>query len=568
MQPPETVSGVSLDTGFVVDVNTADRLYDVQLERSNRVLEDIPRLESAVSIGGGGYSGSYLKKRTKVVVARPRGSSTWVILGALAVPTPDYVDPEDPTQGELGARSDHKAGRNGDEPGDHVMQNDLGGHMAVRNNGVLEVYANEFLWSRYFPNERAIRQFCQSYQTAGFFGLSEFFTSREENTDASGQTPTGYRARIKSRTASAPHVWMDAGTVRGEEEVRLPGLPKRSEKGVSNLCFRFLVFDQEMVDRYSAAGEGPPPPGAARMALRADEEGNVLWASAGTMTFTAGETVINSRTRLRMTAGSGLDILSRGTTSLKSRATMTLASDKAMALVSGGDVVVRCRRFRVQADNDEYEVQGPWKVRAGGVMELHTSAHMSVRAGGDKTVSTAGSNHEVVGGRKGLIVLGNSAPENIGRDFSAYRMVVKNGAYRQTVERGSIELRVGPEQAPLATVIVHNDVTKPTEIGRIELRHNISGAKVLISSDGSFEIGGRAGGIHGDAAGNVQLGRTAGVPGYIVTSASHQDYVTGLPLRGVPGAVVNQTAAGVPGPGVPVVPPVPTLPEVPIPDAD
>ena len=132
----------------------------------------------------------------------------------------------------------------------------------------------------------------------------------------------------------------------------------------------------------------------------------------------------------------------------------------------------------------------------------------------------------------------------------------------QRVENGSIEIGIGPLGQVLSALRIFNDKVRQLPfVGRVEIT-TTTGAKVVMEPSGGFQMSNALASIHGDVAGNIQIGPVAGAGGYVVTTLSHRDYVTGLPLMGAPNVVVTQTGPGIPlpTPAPPVVPPVPSIP--------
>jgi hypothetical protein len=176
-----------------------------------------------------------------------------------------------------------------------------------------------------------------------------------------------------------------------------------------------------------------------------------------------------------------------------------------------------------------------------------------------------------VGGRSDTTVMGAGESEWVGRDVPTWRRRIKAGSAVIHTERGSIDLKLGPPIGPpLSRIRIVSDTRLAPFIGRVEIVSGPLQNRVVVDPNGSWMVGNVISSIRYNSTvpgGSVQVGPEVGLAGYVVTSTSHRDYMTGLPLMGSPTMSVVSLQPGVPIPALPPVPsPIatPFLPEEPV----
>lgn len=557
MITPRGESGpVQLREARIIDVDPSRYIARIQFLRTEEPAEAVVLAAEYVASRGGGWMGAVPEENDICLVASPTRSSSHFIIAYR--PFARVENREDTEGNSLHAfnqpRNNFAAGRNPVNPGDMGMWGSYGNRVAIRRSGIVEVLADTLCSTRWFPDEKAIRSVSAILENIGYWGASSFYTDRDPQRIREGRTPTGYSAWVKTHAEASPVVNIEAGAIRDEEDTRLPGAPRPNERRRGTLVFRFLVFDQDMADRYAALGESPDP-AAARFAIRVDEAGNCTWYSAGALTqYLRDHTQYIAGRETRQIQGSSRT-QAQGDVDVEALETARVTGGRRLNLSSGGDVVIECNRFVVRARNDDIETDRNYRIRAGGTLTLRTASALVVSAGGDATTSYGRTSSEVIGGRKVINVLGSADIENTGRDVPNYQVRVQRGKTQIQSITGSLELLMGPPGAPVAQIKMHQDPKLPGQIGRITIGFPLTGQGLTLSPDGSWELSGPQAAIKSDVSGRIQLGRN-GVPvvGNVVTTLTHPvDFVTGMPIQGSADVVVSAGAtaplSGVPSPG-------------------
>lgn len=572
----ERSAAVFLREARILDVDPVNYVCTVQFIRGEEPAEGVSFYLPYVSNRGGGWMGALPEVGDFALVAKPSLSESYSVIAYKPLPRQENASDSDqvPRHSYEEPRENYSMGRNPTTPGDQVMYGTNGNAVIVRRSGLTEVFADELTSTRWFPDEHAIRNICGSMETQGFFGVSQWYTLRDEEREAEGATPTGYSAWVKNHAEGAPIVNVELGAVVDDESLRIPGRPKRDNSTRGSVVARFCVFDQQFSNVHATHGELPPTSGA-RMAFWVDQEGNVQWLSTGTRTESVENSTMHVRGRevRRVEGGSRTEVI--GDHVLSSRGAVSVRGDRGIRHQTGGDFIIDCGRLVVNERNGSRVVEGDYTVQAGQRMVLEGAGSLQLRTAGEGSFSVGRGRGDVVGGRYSMRVLNQADPENTGRDVAAYDIKVARGKAKFQVEQGSFEIVVGPSapgMPPLARLKIFNDIRTPNQIGRIEIGFPLSGAGITMNPDGSFKLASGAAEFSGDAAGNVQMGKK-GVPvaGHVISTASYPvDFVTGLPI---PGHADIRASAGAVVVGAPVSPGVgvppgsgPMLPTINLPD--
>jgi hypothetical protein len=556
---------VLLRTGIIVDVDHLRHVATVQFQEDEAPGEEIRLSASYVSKRGGAWMGAMPERGDLAILAKVREEQDYFIIGYL--PYPPIQNTEEDELDELGSRDDFRVDRPAAAPGDLFVAAATGNYVSVRRGGAIEIHADDLCHQTFFRDERAIRTFCEQFLVEGFFGFSEHFTHREPARDEAGRTPTGHRTGIKSHAQHAPHVFVDSGAVLEEETLRLPGPPPLGKDTFGKgICLRVLVFDQAFANNEARSGISPPDPRKAKFSLRIDQAGNVAVHLAGQWTQTMRDRTSLVRGRDIQQSGRLHMFTDKGSIALHSAANFRMAAKRDMHLHARGDMHIKCKRLKLEAATQNLHFKGEYSVSADGGFRVEGAAGR-IDAAGDLGIVAGGSRSDFVGDRYSLIVGGKGVLENIGRDVISHKTVVRSGKYAVRVTSGSMEISVGPETAPLASIRIHNDLVKGAPyVGTIELS-TITGTRMELRPDGSWAIGNNLGKIQGDQTGRIQMGPGIAPAGYLVTTMSHLDYVTGLPLGGNPHLSATQLLPPVPSPvALPNLGPQPPFLPVPLPD--
>ena len=509
---------------------------------------------------GPGHSSSMPQERDVVLCIRL--GQSWNVLAYKTLPRVEIAEDEEqvPTHDFSTPREDYSGGRPPQSPGDWVTATDVGGFLAVRADGAVEVVANEICATRWFPDEEAVRTFAATLENMGYWGVAQAYTVRDKAREEAGATPTGFRSWFRTHAEGAPVLNIEAGAVLDDERVRLPGREKRSTDTPGSVCFRLMVFDQATVNEFEEQNL-PPNPERARFILRIDEEGNLQQVQAGQRTEAySGMTRHNTGRHVERVEG-GYRIEAQDF-QLRAEETFGVSSDRGISMTTAGDFRIRCGRLLIEETNRNSVVEGDFRVDAGGTMSLRGGANLSLATGGDTIFTTGSDRADAVGGRYELDVLNRVSPENLGRDVAAYSAKIHGGKHRTVVTSGSWEVLVGPEQAPLARIKVFQNFANPSSLGKIHIGFPRGNLGLVLSPDGAFELRGASAGIKGGASGRVQLGDVRSpVVGKVVSTLSHPVcYVTGAPILGHDDVVVAYRGPLTPGPGIPSLGVVPGLP--------
>lgn len=519
----------------IIDVDPERFTCRVQTVRGEYPADQVVLYAPYVANRGGGWMGALPEVGDFAVAEKATGSQSWAIKSFRPLPRTEQretADEQTTTHEFDQPRNNYAAGRAPARPGDMGMWGSAGNRVVVRRAGVTEVLADEITWTRYFADEHSIRTSAATIETQGVFGINAWYTLRDEEREAAGATPTGYSSWVKTHAEASPNVNVEFGAVLDDEELRLPGRRQRHDRRKGNVCARLLVFDQDFADRYAALGR-PPDSAGARLAVRADEEGNVLWSQAGTLTQTSsGHTEFVAGRKVTQVQGSDTkEVL--GDHVVTAEESVRMQAGRSMFIGSGGDLTLQCARFVVEADNDVIRARRQYVIESGGDFAAKASNRVDISgANGVSLVSGAGMGTSV-GGRWITDVLGASDLENLGRDVRSWGVKVHRGKATLQASTGSFEISIGPELAPLAQIKLHQDARVPSQIGRIEIGFPLTGTGLTLSPDGSWDLSGPVAGVKCDAAGRIQLGGKVPTVGHIVSTLTHPvDFVTGLPILG------------------------------------
>jgi len=552
-----------LKTAIVRSVDTRNYSFDAQFIGSEGFTDSVPVGGAYCSVKGGGWMGAMPQVGDLVFLGRASDSQGYVPLAFLPYPDVTTVSGTADSK-EISPRNRFRGDRPLLQEGDLGMIGPAGGHVLVKRGGLVEIVADEFCNSMWLADEKTVKTVCQNMILEGWFGSSEFFTVREEGRDTRDATPTGYSLKLKSIAQQAPHIFVDAGAVMEEENLPMPGYPTISKDAFGlGVCLRVMIFEQNFATNQAAAGLMPPDPRQARLMIRVSQSGNMSVLSKGQLfeewrdktTSVYGRDVNVAHSKAIETTEGGIE--------LKSGAGVRIQARRGMEILATQDLLVRSRAMMLNGASMACEAKGAYKVNCGGMLELKAGGHGVLAVGGGLSMSCGDSLSQAVGGRFSAVISGADAVENTGRDVITHKTVVKQGKYAVRVETGSVEISMGPAGSAISSLKFYNDkVRQLAFVGRVELATK-TGAKLILEPLGGFQLAGLNGSIHANAAGLVQIGPVGGVGGFVVTTTSHRDYVTGLPLMGSPNVVVTQQGPGIPTPA-PVIPP--PLPSIPLPD--
>lgn len=559
---------VYIRSARILDVDPVRYLCRVQFVRGEEVADSVPLVHPYVANNGAGWMGALPEVGDACYCLKPTASEHYYILGFH--PYPRQEKPQD--EGELPAhnfeepRNNYSNGRSPVAPGDIVMTSSAGNRVNVTRAGIVDVIADDLCWTRWLPKEHAIRSVCYAMETLGAFGQIKWYTLRDEEREENEETPVGYSAWVKQIAEAAPIVNVELGSVVSDEELRLSGRPKASNIGRSSVAMRFLVFDQDYSNRYASAGEMPDPNGA-KIAVRADQAGNIEWLQVGQLTETMQGQVTHNRGRevKRVDGSSRSELL--GSYSVSARGRVGISGDRGISLETGGDFAVTCGRFIVNETNRDTYVQNDYAIEAGGLIDLEGGVGMRLKSGGDVAVSAGKSRGDVVGGRYTMRVFNQADPENTGRDVAAWDLKVARGKIKMNAELGSYEVILGPALSPLARIKMFNDLRNPAQIGRIHIGFPLSKTGLTLSPDGSWQLESLSSAVKCDSTGQIQIGnKVSPAVGNVITTLSQPACpVTGVPFLGHADVVVSAgpfaPLAGRPSVGVQ--PPTIELPEEP-----
>jgi len=548
----------------ILAVDPAKFTATIQYMGAEAVIGDVPIGSHSLDIDGGAHSGGMPRPGSFYLVMQPENASQPVICHGYPLPTPDVTPGEvgEDVEAASGPRDDFSSSRAFMAPGDQGVFGYDGARMALRSGGVLELYMDELCWTRYFMDQHAIRSFARAVSHAGWWGMFEGFVLDEGlPADAEG-APTGARMLIKNRTQGAAHMLVEAGSIPDEAGTQLAGVPVQDQGALSEVCVRILIYDQETADGYHALGQFPPAE-QARLMIKVDQEGNVQSRFMGLWDLMVKRLLLSVEERLLAEVHGAARLVANGV-DVESTGNVRLASESGITLKTRGDVVLRARRFIVEAANDLIRTEGPWGVDAGGVAEVSGTSGLNLKSGRDTTVVTAGDRSDSTSGRVDVTVGGQGPPSWKTQDTPTHRTRVLAGKMVMETHAGSVEMKLNPAKSPaappLSAIRIVSDPTQPHLTGRVEVLAGILGCGLVADVTGLLSLGNLVGGVVVDPTGRVQLGLRGGVAGNVVTSTSHLDYMTGLPLRGAPEVVVVSALPGVPTPGVPIVGPLPYIP--------
>jgi hypothetical protein len=559
---------IPLREAKVVAVDITKYTVDVQLSRTEGTITSVPFASAAVSRDGS-WMGYMPKVGDWCLLAYPDNSKSKVYAIAFyplatAVPADEANSFSDSAE-----RDNYAYGRADAASGDKGMWTGIGGCISLRAGGSIDLCVSEMCWSRYFPDQNAIKTNCANWDLHGWWGSIVGEVDRAESTDLEGSAPTRLKSRVRSRSDQAPTVWVDSGTILGEEKTVLNGVPNQDPTAISQVCYRLLVYDQQTANGYAALRQEPPPE-QARFSLKIDKEGNVQVASAGMVDVVVKRMAIAVEERVYAQIRGTLDILAQSA-KIVTEGKITIRGRDEAVIQTEGDLYLRARRVIIDAQNDVNKIKGPWGVDADGSIELKSKGTVIHSATQDRIVSIGQTDMRTVGGRSDTTVMGAGESEWIGRDVPTWRRRIKAGSAVIHTERGSIDLKLGPPIGPpLSRIRIVSDTRLAPFIGRVEIVSGPLQNRVVVDPNGSWMVGNVISSIRYNSTvpgGSVQVGPEVGLAGYVVTSTSHRDYMTGLPLMGSPTMSVVSLQPGVPIPALPPVPsPIatPFLPEEPV----
>lgn len=539
---------LQITEGVILGTDPVGLLYTVQLVGSEAVLEGVGLYSPVVDAFGGGWSGGRPKKGSFVLLVSPSNTAAWYIMACRGLPRIEAAQGAAELESPLDEpRNDYRSGRATGEDGDVGHWGSQGNRVVVAANGVVEAVADEITYTRWFPDEHAIRTFALNVLQQGPWGTWEAWTDTDQEGVERLSTPTGVEQRYSKTSEGAPSVWVSAGTVQDETEVELPGLVRRNFEAPSSLSFRMLVFRQETADQFFDLGQRPDP-ALATYSFRVDEEGNVLQTASGAMTRTVESLTSEVRSReQRIVRGTATHYYDQDrVTRVAGASTETVGASK--TLIVEGDLRIRCSRFRVEAANDDWNVDGPWVVRSKVSAGIYGSSKAFVRTSGDLTLGAGRSRADDVGGSFSMSVGGADVPP-ANLDRRSFDVKVKRGRKKVHVEGGSYELVIGPSASPVARIHISRDPRRPQMFGRLDIGLPRSRTFLSLFPSGAWSLRGPSGGIKGNALGQVRLGdMTTPVGGNVVTTASHPVcFITGLPILGHADVTIGAGGAIAPG---------------------
>lgn len=553
---------VLLREARVLDVDPVKYTCRIQFVRGEEPADVVASMYPYLSNSTGGWMGAVPEVGDFVLAATPLNSSSYVILGHYALP--ETGDP-DATVGEA-VRDNFSNGRPPATPGDMGMYGGAGNFVQVSRDGVLTLAADEVTYTRFFRDTHAIQTFCFSHAVQGLFGSSEWYTHREETREAAEDTPTGYSAWVKTHAEAAPNINVEMGAVRDEEELRLPGAATPDNQRRGTVAVRLLVFDQQTANLYRTRGSYPDP-NRARFAVRVDEAGNVVWQQTGALTQVVDNLVQHALGRWVAHVGGAHDAVVEGDSTHESKQRLRLVGQRAVDVVTTGPLTLQYGQLVMTGDNDRIKLRRNFEVDANGRIHLDGAGGLRLTTAGEGTLTVGRGFGQSVGGRWTADVLNSLEPRNAAVDAVGTLLRLKQGKMRLQSVAGSLELVLGPEDAPLARIKMHADPRAPAQLGRIEIGFPLTQSGLTLSPDGAWELTGAVGGVKADAAGRVQLGnKFSPAVGNVVTTLSHPVcYVTGLPILGSADVVVSAgpVAPFAGAPAVGVLPPTVSLPDVP-----
>jgi hypothetical protein len=548
----------------ILDVDPAKFTATIQYLGSEGVVGDVPISSPFLDIEGGAHSGGMPRAGSFYLVVFPENASQPVVWGGYPLPTPDVGQAEgmEDRESAAGPRDDFSSSRAFMAPGDQGLFGYDGAKVALRSSGVLELFMDEMCWTRYFMDQHAIRSMARAVMHSGWWGAVEGFVLDDNLAEDAEGAPTGARVIIKNRTQGAAHVLMEAGSIPDEAGVQLAGVPVQDQGTLSEVCMRLLVYDQETADAYHDMGQFPPAE-QARVMIKVDQEGNSQVRLMGMLDLMVKRLLLSVEERVVAEVHGATQMILNGL-DIESSADARVVSDTGILLKSRGDVRIRARRFIVEALNDIIATEGAWGVDAGGAVSIAGASGLNLRSGRDLTVTAAGDRADSTAGRLDVLVSGQGPPSWKTTDTPTHRTRLREGKMVLETHKGSVEMKLNPSGSPaappLSAIRIVGDPTQPHLLGRVEVLAGILGTGLVADVSGLVSVGNVAGGVLIDPTGRVQLGLRQGVVGNVVTSTSHLDYMTGLPLRGAPEVVVVSALPGIPAPGVPVVPPLPFIP--------
>ena len=548
-----------IEEGIIESIDSETGLLSVRFfarENSSNLVNSVYPYYSDVS---GAMMGSMPQIGDGVLTLTPSKGGSHYVIGYKAMPLVTDMEPGESLNQFLGNRFPLS-------PGDSIISGRKHNRVLVEASGDVEVHANDVTLTRWSESDDRIQNIALNYEVSGFYGVSEWFTDRDEAREAAGITPTGMRSAFKRTAEGPPLIYENYGAILDEEGktfLRNPIAGTDPLKG--NLLYRFLIFDEATALRF-AQHKMHAAPSAANLSDRYDDLGNSERVQMGEHTETIG----------------GYSGVCRGNWGLDAWQVCTIEGGKGLDMASGRhasltantDIEIKAGR-RLTLSSQELVIESARRTeRAKGDLQLESTEDLCLMSGSDLRLtavehfvkSVGKSSSEVVRGTRNTVVE-NASTLNIAQDTASDMLRVYGGKLKHHVENGSYEVTIGPERSPLARIKLFQDMRSPQQIARIHIGFPATNTGLTMSPDGAWELKGTGGGIKCDVAGNITLGNpSTPVVGRVVTTLTHPtDYFTGLPINGHSQVSVT---AGPPAPfmGVPslgVMPPTVNLPELP-----
>jgi len=242
--------------------------------------------------------------------------------------------------------------------------------------------------------------------------------------------------------------------------------------------------------------------------------------------------------------------------------------DGSRTINSSGELRISCEQLVLEQRRAGPTILGGDSEREIGGNRVDRIAGDAIQSsGGDASDTTLGDRVTTTGGKEVHNILHSKEPTSMFQNAMAYFLNVVDGMMRQQTTSGDMEFVVGPPAAPICKVRLHNNPTKPQEIGRISIQWaNPLQSLTIDGLTGTIEYKNALGEFSMDFKGTAYIGPRAAkaAAGNVVTTMTHPVcYFTGMPILGCASMLVG----GPPGiPLAPGIPPVPMVPTTPNPD--
>jgi hypothetical protein len=544
----------------VLEVDTVRYTASLQFLDSDEISELSQVAGQYVAADIPAWMGAMAKKDNWVLAIKPENQATYIIIAGIRIPTPRRTNPRDTDSFEYEPRSDLSMGSDSVPEGTQGMFGPGGQRVVAWPDGTIDVMCTEACFTRYMPDTDRIVTIAHNLSEMGPWGERHSQTFREQSKDSADDTPVGCASIYRTSAQHAPVVSLNLGSIPNLTGAELAGRPAENSAGLSSIVCRFMVHDQQTAD-LAASHSKLPSMASAKTVLLVDTAGNIQVVCAGALDVSVGELLMLVRGGIKAQIQERVDLQIGRMLNVEGSGGINLDVAEPITLQSRSDILLRCKRFVVQAVNDLIEVQGDYRVRAGTNAEYSAGGSLTHQVGGDRVSSIGGTDYTSINGMQTTMVSGKAAPENTGRDVSSSRLVVKNGAHSTEVNKGSFQVLMGPSVSPLAFLRIHNDLRSPTTKFRLDYCILASATRLTLTQAGSAYFGSPKANLRIDPAGNIQLGGDFGVAANVVTSLT-TCYVTGLPLMGAPNVSVVLRGPSVPGPGLLVTGPLFPIPPI------